>query len=116
MSPERYRLIIELFNAAWELAPKSRGAYLSDACNRDHQLRLQVEALLEADRHSHTFLHEPPHDLASEAFASRQKPCSLGEILGDYKILSRLGLGGMGSLPGAGCTTGSQRGAQAVAQ
>jgi serine/threonine-protein kinase len=98
MSPERYRLIVELFNAAWELAPKGRAAYLSDACNGDHQLRLQVEALLEADRHSQAFLHQPPHDLASEAFASRQKPCSPDEILGDYKILSPLGVGGMGEV------------------
>jgi serine/threonine protein kinase len=95
MRPEDYQRAVEVCLGAWELAPETRNAFLSAACEGDDSLRQQVEALLDADRRADSFLREPPYCLVSAALASIPSPCSPGERLGEYQILSRLGGGGM---------------------
>ena len=94
MNPQRYSRLIDLCQAAWALAPECRADFLSDACSDDPSLRRQVEAMLEADRHAEPFLRAPPYGLVSAALAAIPASCSAGDVLGDYRILARLGAGG----------------------
>ena len=49
MTPERWRRIDELFDAALRLAPPERGEWLGGACQGDDQLRAAVDHLLAED-------------------------------------------------------------------
>ncbi len=90
MNPERLRRIEELYHAALELAPQRRAALLSEACQGDDELRVQVEQLLAMELEQSGPLDHP--------VLERPLSTSLaaGTELGAYRIESVLGEGGMG--------------------
>ena len=49
VTPQRFREIRRLFDAAVLEAPPDRAAWVAEACQGAHDLRAQVEALLDAD-------------------------------------------------------------------
>ena len=49
MTPERWRRIDDLFDAALQLAPAERGPWLREACGGDDDLRAEVDRLLAGD-------------------------------------------------------------------
>jgi non-specific serine/threonine protein kinase len=71
-----------------------RQAYLDDACGADAVLRARVDTLLAANDRVETFLETPAAlllgPMASEDLA--------GRVVGSYRLLSRLGAGGMGEV------------------
>jgi Tol biopolymer transport system component/tRNA A-37 threonylcarbamoyl transferase component Bud32 len=98
MNPEWPR-IEEIFHAALEIAPERRNSFLDQTCAGDAELRREVETLLAAHEQSGTLLESSAADLAAAMFADEVKPVSLvGRELEHYKILSKLGEGGMGEV------------------
>jgi serine/threonine protein kinase/pimeloyl-ACP methyl ester carboxylesterase len=86
----------ELFHATLERSPEERQAFLDEACGDDTELRRQVEVLVSKDEKAGSFLETPAVALLT---ASAGAPHSLvGRQLGPYRILSRLGAGGMGEV------------------
>ena len=49
MTPERWRRIDDLFDAALQLAPAERESWLREACGGDEDLRAEVDRLLAGD-------------------------------------------------------------------
>src|SRR5262247_4934647 len=98
MKPERWRQIDQLLEAALERRPDERAAFLAAACAGDESLQLEVESLLRSDEAAESFIEKPAVALAAEAFAERQVQTLAGRRIGHYKILSRLGAGGMGEV------------------
>ena len=49
MTTERWRKIEHIFQAAADLSPAERNAFLADACTGDPVLRREVDQLLAAD-------------------------------------------------------------------
>jgi eukaryotic-like serine/threonine-protein kinase len=49
MTPERWRQIDNLFDAALRLDPAARGTWLEQACGNDDELRAEVSSLLNQD-------------------------------------------------------------------
>ncbi len=88
-SPERWRLLEELYRAAVERAPVERAAFLQEACP-DKDLRREVESLLRFEHKGDTLMQHSPL-----APSSGLKP---GMRLGPYEVESRLGAGGMGEV------------------
>ncbi len=99
MSPERWEQITEIYHSALELELGERLAFLDAACADDDSLRREVESLLKADSEAGDFIAHPAfHDAASLLTVKTDVPLAVGQNLGHYKIISRLGAGGMGEV------------------
>ncbi len=85
-TPERFRLIEDLFHRALELKPPDRTTALAEWCGDDTGLRAEVESLLAAENDA----GEIPPPIAVDPWIGRQ--------LGPYTIERLLGQGGMGAV------------------
>ncbi|MCC6676034.1 MAG: serine/threonine protein kinase [Phycisphaerales bacterium] len=99
----------EVFNAAVDLPPDQRAAYLDRACAGDPALRARAHRLLDAHDAGPEFLGSPTADVAhihagplgetvtlpASAPGPRETP---GTRIGPYKLLQQIGEGGFGSV------------------
>jgi serine/threonine protein kinase len=88
-----------LFASALALPAAERDAFLAEACAGDAALRARITALLGADAAARSFMESPPAaDLASAM--TRQAPrvadAAVGDRIGRYKLLQKIGEGGCG--------------------
>jgi serine/threonine-protein kinase len=98
MKPERWEETERLYHAALELSQAERIAFLREACKGDDALFSEVESLLRHQEKAEHFIEEPALEIAAKHMAEDQVNSMLGRQLGSYKILSRLGAGGMGEV------------------
>src|SRR5262249_4406901 len=75
--------------SALERAPAERATYLEQACGQDPELRAEVESLLSAHREADGLSESPWRDASAELAAQPQ-------VIGPYRLLNELGVGGMG--------------------
>lgn len=97
MTPEEWGKVSEIYHAACELDEVERARFLTERCGDDETLRREVESLIAADREAGNFITEP----VVGAFASdllRYSIVTEGQMLAHYRIVSRLGSGGMGEV------------------
>lgn len=108
----------QLFEAALELKPTERSAFLSQACNGDQELRQMIEDLLAADAQAGSFLLHSPFEFsdnetmngasqetksslgngASAVLASRGRFSAGQELIGRFVVSRFIAKGGMGEV------------------
>lgn len=93
MTPERYQQVKEILTAAFEREAGERLQFLAEACQGDESLRQEVESLL-AYGDSGSFLDRPIFRLLSEEGRGFRE----GDVLDRYRLIRRLGYGGMGTV------------------
>ena len=98
MKPERWQKIEKLYHSALEREADQRTAFLAEACAGDDSLRREVESLLAHQPQAENLLETPVMEVAAKVCADDQGDSLVGRSLGSYKILSRLGAGGMGEV------------------
>ena len=103
MTPEESERVMDLFAAALACAPgEERAALLRRECADDDAVRAEVESLLSVQGETPDFLDKPIFTrgatlLADEAAASGGE-LEPGDTLGDCRVVSLLGVGGMGEV------------------
>src|SRR4029453_15231376 len=98
MTPEQWHRVKGVFQTAAERDPGQRGAFLDQACAGDPSLRAEVEALLASDGQAVSFIEAPVFEVAPELLADDLPALPVGQAIGHYQILSKLGVGGMGEV------------------
>jgi eukaryotic-like serine/threonine-protein kinase len=98
MTPERWQQIDNLLQSALACASEERPAFLAQACADDEPLRREVESLLASHEHSGNLLETPLSQIAADLLVESQPPSVEGQTIGLYKVLTRLGAGGMGEV------------------
>src|SRR5262245_17879871 len=94
MDPQRWRQIEGLYHAALEQEPGARKSFLESACG-DVDLRREVESLLAQDGTVAQLLSQPLHGVSAGLLEER---LVAGAMVGPYRIVERLGAGGMGEV------------------
>jgi eukaryotic-like serine/threonine-protein kinase len=90
MNSERWRRIEELHHSAAARPPEAREAFLDGACGQDVELRREVELLLQHGEQTGSLLETLRLGAPETSWLGRQ--------FGSYRILSPLGVGGMGEV------------------
>jgi len=102
MEAERWTQIEDLLQSALELAPDSRDEFLRVSCREDPTLAEEVRSLMTSFRRAGGFLETPAVEIAARAIATESAPSfgasRAGQIVSQYRLLSMIGSGGMGSV------------------
>ena len=98
MTPERWQQVGEIFQAAVELDPDERAAFLVNLCADDEELRREVESLITADKEGLSIVDEPAVNVAAGLLVSSENELMEGQSIGRYEIVGPIGKGGMGEV------------------
>jgi eukaryotic-like serine/threonine-protein kinase len=98
MTDKRWQEIENLYHSALAREPTERAAFLLRSCAGDEALRQEVESLLANEGEAKSFIEAPALEVAAKGMAEDRSQSLIGGQVGSFKVLSLLGVGGMGEV------------------
>jgi eukaryotic-like serine/threonine-protein kinase len=105
MEPERWKEVERIYHAAMRREPGERSALLDQACAQDPGLRAEIESLLQYAEGSASPLDRPAVEVVARALATElggadksPRELAIDGLIGQYRIVAKIGAGGMGEV------------------
>ncbi len=105
MQPERWRNLERLFHSAMEQPEDQRAAFLESACAGDPALRDEVGLLIAYSQQTGRMIDKPALEVVAAAIAEDlsaedgiKTDKMIGARIAQYRLLEKLGTGGMGDI------------------
>jgi serine/threonine protein kinase len=102
LSSKQWERIGELLQSALEREPEERVPFLSGACGDDVPLLREVRSLLSSSEKAGDFIERPELNVPAMAAAlglhGAEAGLKAGTVIGRYRIVRRIGQGGMGAV------------------
>lgn len=96
VTSDQWRRARDVFDAAREMTPTERAAYLAEACPDDEWVRDEAQALLVAFEAAGDFIEEPAIARVATLSMEPLLTSAVGRCIGPYQIVREIGRGGMG--------------------
>jgi len=100
MKPEDWQLVSKLYESALQRQESERLSFLREACAGNAELFREVESLLRYQNEAEHFIEAPALEIAARALAREDlrfvTETMEGEVFSHYRVLAKLGAGGMG--------------------
>lgn len=98
MTPDRWQTVTALFDKAARLPIAQRDAFLVAACGTDAALLNEVRSLLEVHTDDPEYLEESALAAHGDALEEAIEAQTREDRVGPYKLIRKIGAGGMGSV------------------
>ena len=98
MTPDRWQKVESVLQEALDRPPADRVSFLDEVCAGDDELLKEANSLIDAYEHAGNFIEEPAITQDAHLLIGEDVNDKLGSRIGPYKIVSRLGAGGMGEV------------------
>jgi serine/threonine protein kinase len=94
----RWQQVEAVLQAALDRPAPDRVAFLNDACAGDAELQAEAASLIDAYEEAGDFIEQPALTQDAHIILGDRSPASIRREIGPYKIIERLGGGGMGEV------------------